>query len=155
METDFGSPGMLVTVYTALGDQSATRHAAQIALARVEKAIVHDRSNGAAMGFGVNALAVLGESERAKEWISRALLIDPDNINTHYNFACALAAQLKDSDAALDMLVKFFEKAARGALNHTMADPDLASVHDHPRFKAMFAAAEARLAKESAADSPS
>ena len=28
--------------------------------------------------------------ERAKEWINRALLIDPDNI-TCYNFACGLA----------------------------------------------------------------
>jgi adenylate cyclase len=154
METDFGSPGMLITVYTALGDLGATRQAAQVALARTEKALVHDGSNGAAMGFGVNALAVLGESERAKEWIERALLIDPDNINARYNFACALAAQLKDSDAALDMLVLFFERAARGALNHAKADPDLESLRDHPRFKALFAAAEARLATEQSAHEP-
>jgi adenylate cyclase len=146
METDFGSPGMLVTIYTAIGDSDATRRAAQTTLARTEKVIAQDRSNGAAMGFGVNALAVLGDTERAKEWINHALLIDPDNINTRYNSACALASQLKDSDAALDMLDLFFEKAARGALDHAKVDPDLESLRDHPRFKAMLAAAEARAA---------
>jgi adenylate cyclase len=152
METDFGSPGMLVTVYTALGDLRAARRAAEIALRRTEKAIAQDRSNGNAMSFGVNALAVLGKSERAKEWINLALLLDPNNLNMRYNFACALASQLKDIDAALDMLVVFFEKAARGVLNHTMVDPDLEILRDHSRFKAMFTAAEARLAREQAAD---
>jgi len=152
METDFGSPGMLVTVYTALGDLRAARRAAEIALRRTEKAIAQDRSNGNAMSFGVNALAVLGKSERAKEWIDLALLLDPNNLNMRYNFACALASQLKDIDAALEMLVVFFEKAARGVLNHTMVDPDLEILRDHSRFKAMFTAAEARLAREQAAD---
>jgi adenylate cyclase len=152
MDTDFGSPGMLVTVYTALGDTKATQRAAQIALARTEKVIAQDRSNGNAMSFGVNALAVLGESERAKEWIERALLVDPDNINMRYNFACALMAQLKDADAALEMLTVFFERVARGALYYTMIDPDLEPLRDHPRFKTMFAAAEARVAREQAPD---
>jgi adenylate cyclase len=143
---------MLVTVYTALGDLRAARRAAEIALRRTEKAIAQDRSNGNAMSFGVNALAVLGKSERAKEWINLALLLDPNNLNMRYNFACALASQLKDIDAALDMLVVFFEKAARGVLNHTMVDPDLEILRDHSRFKAMFTAAEARLAREQAAD---
>jgi adenylate cyclase len=155
METDFGSPGMLVTVYTALGDPGAARRSAQTALARAEKVIAQDRSNGNAMSFGVNALAVLGEAERAKEWIGLALLVDPDNLNMRYNFACALAAQLKDIDAALDMLVIFFERAARGVLNHAKADPDLEPLRDHPRFKAMFAAADARLAAEQTMDSAS
>jgi len=31
---------------------------------------------------------------------------------------------------------------------HTKADPDFDSVRDHPRFKGMMAAAEARLATE-------
>jgi adenylate cyclase len=151
METDFGSAGMLVTVYTALGDAAATRRAAQTGLARTEKVLTQDRGNGAAMSFGVNALAVLGESERAREWINRALLLDPDNLNMRYNFACALAAQLNDIDGALDMLGLFFERAARGVIYYSKIDTDLERVRDHPRFKAMFAAAEARLDKEQAA----
>jgi hypothetical protein len=33
-------------------------------------------------------------------------------------------------------------------LNHAKVDPDLDSLRDHPRFKAMMDAAEARLAAE-------
>ena len=46
----------------------------------------------------------LGEAERAKEWINRAMLIDPDNVNARYNFACALACYLGETDAALTLL---------------------------------------------------
>jgi adenylate cyclase len=145
METDFASPGMLITTYTAMGDRPAAKRAAQIAVVRTEKAIAQDRSNGAAMSFGVNGLAVLGEAERVHEWINRGLLVDPDNNNMIYNFACTLAAQLKDADAALDLLDRFMKRAARGILNHAKIDPDLESLRDHPRYKAMLAAAEARL----------
>ncbi len=34
--------------------------------------------------------------------MNRSLLIDPDNDNARYNFACALACQLNETDAALD-----------------------------------------------------
>jgi adenylate cyclase len=98
------------------------------------------------MAYGANALATLGEAERAQDWISRALLIDPDNMNARYNFACALTTHLKKSDAALELLGPVFETLAIGFLNHAKADPDLDPLRGNPRFKAMVAAAEARLA---------
>ena len=36
--------------------------------------------------------------------MDRALLIDPDNLNMRYNFACALAKYLNDREGALNML---------------------------------------------------
>jgi adenylate cyclase len=144
--TDFGSPAMLITCYTALGNAEAARRAVKITVERTERVIAQDRSNGAALSYGVVGLAVLGEAERAKEWIARALLVDPDNLNMRYNFACALATYLKDADAALDMLGTFLEKTGPGYLNHAKVDPDLDLIRDHPRFKSMIAAAETRLA---------
>ena len=44
------------------------------------------------MSFGAGGLAALGETDRAREWMERAMLIDPDNLNMRYNFACMLAA---------------------------------------------------------------
>jgi hypothetical protein len=44
------------------------------------------------------------------------------------------------------MLGPVFENLAIGFLNHAKADPDLDPLRDDPRFKAMVAAAEARLA---------
>ena len=51
-ERDFGSAGMLITCYTALGNPEAARRSAEITLARAEKVLVHDPNNGSAMGHG-------------------------------------------------------------------------------------------------------
>ena len=98
------------------------------------------------IGYSAYTLGALGEVELAKERINRALLIDPDNLNMRYNFACTLILDLNEIDAALDLLGPFFETAAIGFLNHAKADPDFAVLRDNSRFKAMIAAAEARLA---------
>ena len=116
---------MLVSCYTALGDGENARRAARIALERAEKAVAQDRSNGFAMGVGVGALAALGETERAKEWMNRALLIDPDNLLMRYNFACALATSLNDPDAALDMLGPVLERDPGGMLRWQPERPGL------------------------------
>ena len=118
-----------------------------ITLARAEKILAHDPNNGSAMGHGSDALAVLGQGERAKEWMGRALLIDPENLSMRYNFGCALATHLKDRDAALEMLGPAFEKMSTGLINHAKIDPDFDVIRDDPRFQAMVAAAEARNAK--------
>lgn len=148
-QADFSSPGMLVSCYTATGDVEACQRAALASLERAEKVLAHDQSNGAAMGFGVGALAALGQVERAKEWIERALLIDPDNITMRYNFACAAAIDLKDHEAAIEMLGRFFAATPAEFLAHAKNDPDLDGLRDDPRFVAMLAAAEKRLAEAS------
>jgi len=153
VEMDLKASQFLVSCYTALGDEENTRRAATIALERAEKAVAHDRSNGFAMGVAVLALAGLGERERAKDWMNRALLIDPDNWVMRYNFACTLAASLGDPDAALDMLGQALERDVGSSLLHDFAvDPDLAGLRDDPRFQAMVAKAEARLAAANPAD---
>jgi adenylate cyclase len=152
METDVSSPNMLITCYTALGDREALRRIAQITLARAQKTLAQDPSNGAAMAFCCNALATLGQAESAKGWMNRALLIEPDNANMRYNFACALATQLDDLDGAIDLLEPLFERISIGLLNHAKADPDLDSVRDDPRFQAMVANAEVRLAAVDSGD---
>jgi adenylate cyclase len=145
-ETGFGAPYMLVSCYTALGDGENARRVARVALERAEKVVAADRSNGGAMGVGVGALAALGEADRAKDWMRRALLIDPDNLLTRYNFACTLASMLGDPEAALAMLGPVLERDAGAMARSAPTDPDLAGLRGDPRFQAMIAAAQARLA---------
>jgi adenylate cyclase len=156
METDLNSGSMLLTCYTALGNSQAALRVARITLSRVEKMLAQDPNNATGMGNGALALATLGEGERAKEWINRALLIDPDNMNARYNFACSLTSFMKppDVDAALELLGPFFETVATGFLDHTKVDPDLDPLRDDARFKAMVAAAETRLAAAADGGSP-
>jgi adenylate cyclase len=153
METDINSPAMLMSCYVAVGNPDAVRRSAQIALSRAEKAVAQDQSNGAVMAYSAYALATLGETERAKERMNRALLIDPDDWNMRYNFACVLLIHLDEPDAALDVLGPVLENvAANYFLSHIKVDPDFIRLRDNPRFKAMIAAAEARLAPENEGD---
>jgi adenylate cyclase len=147
-EGDFGSAGMLITCYIALGNHEAARRSAEITLARAEKVLAHDLNNGAAMGHGSIGLAVLGQGERAKDWMGRAVLIDPENLTMRYNFACTLAKHLNDKDAALEILGPALEKMGPGLINHAKVDPDLDCIRDDPRFKAMLETAEHRLANQ-------
>jgi adenylate cyclase len=145
MEADYVSTGTLHACYAAIGDEDGVRRAAKMTLARAEEALAQDQSNGSAIGFAVMALAVLGEGRKARAWIDRALLIDPDNLNMRYNFACAMCVHLQDIDAAVDLLVPVLATTTRIWLNHIKIDPDLDAVRDRPRFKQAIAEAEKRL----------
>jgi len=91
----------------------------------------------------VEALAELGQVyTQLGQWelgltVDRKLVrLVPDNYTAHYNLACSLAL-LERADAALEAL----ERAV--ALGYTDADflasdPDLASLHQEARFRALL-----------------
>jgi adenylate cyclase len=147
--SDFYAAGMLPTCYLEVGDAERARVAARRAAERCEKAVVLEPDNGSAMAFLVMALAVLGKSERMTEWIERAVLLDPDNINMRYNLACVLIKVAHDNDAGLDMMGFVLERCHADAVNWVHGDADLDPVRDDPRFRAMLAAAKARIAQTS------
>jgi adenylate cyclase len=145
-DADVNSAMMLISCYTVVGDTVGKRRAAQLALKRTEAVLAHDQYNSGVTAYSAYALAALGEGERAKARMERTLLIDPDNFNTRYNFACALSVHLKDKQAALDMLGPAFAMVSDAFLPYAKVDPDLDFLRDDPRYQAMVAAAEARLA---------
>jgi adenylate cyclase len=146
MEADLNSASMLIGCYSAMGDAAGVRRAAELSLKRAEAILAHDQHNAGVVAYSAYALTALGENERARARMNRALLMDPDNFNARYNFACAISSYLKDKDAALEMLKPVFETISDAFLPYAKADPDFKLLHDDPRFQAMVAAAEARLA---------
>jgi adenylate cyclase len=146
METDLNSAMMLVSCFNVQGDVAGVRRAAELGLKRAEAVLMRDQNNPGVVAYSAYALAALGEGERAKARMNRALLIDPDNWNMRYNFACALSVYLKDRDAALDMLGSVYATITDAFLPYAKADPDFAFLHDEPRYQAIVASAEARLA---------
>ena len=147
IEADYQACGMMISCYERLGDTDGLHRAAQRTLARAEKIVAVEPDNGSAMSFIVTALAALGEVERAKDWIERAMLLDPNNLNMTYNFVCALASNFHDAAAALDLLEPMMDHIGAPSLNWSKVDSDLDSLRELPRFKAMVARAEARLAQ--------
>jgi adenylate cyclase len=149
-DVDFDASFMSVSAYLTLNEPDKARAAAAVALARAEKALERDHSNGAAMAAVVNSLTVMGEADRAREWIARALLLDPGNHTMGYNFACALSRDLGDGDGALKLLgAALANDPAGDTARLAKIDPDFDAIRDDPRFQALIAEAEARLAKTS------
>jgi adenylate cyclase len=152
MESDGHAWGRLVTLHHALKNPTAEKIAAERAISEAEKVLAQDPSNGAAMSFAAIGCAALGQSDRARQWIERALLVDPDNLSMRYNFVCALAAYLGDADGALKHLERSLETSGAFHLGLIGADPDLDPLREIPRFKAMIDKTRKRLGIKEAAE---
>ncbi len=146
MDGDFHSCSMLITCYVGIGDDAAALDAARRTLERSEVAVAKDATNGAALAAGASSLFMLGETERGKDWVQRAVLLDPDNMSVLYNAACGLTFRNSDLDGALDLLEQYFDRLQSAAyIRHAEIDPDMDPLRDHPRFKAMIGEARDRL----------
>ena len=145
VDTEFVAASFAAQCYEAKGDVAGATAASQRALARVERIIAAEPDHGRALGYGAGLLAGLGETERAKEWIERGTLLDPDNTILHFNFVCALT-RLGETDAALDLLANVIDKASQGWLVWLDNDTDLDPLRDNPRFIELVQKAKARFA---------
>lgn len=143
VKTEFVAASFVIQCYEATGDAAGERRAARKALERIEKVIAVEPDHGRALGYGAGCLAKLGESERAKDWIMRGRLLDPDNTILHFNFVCAYVA-LKEFEMALDLLSEVIDKASPGWLIWLEKDTDLDPIREESRFKEIVAKAQNR-----------
>ena len=128
--------------------------AAKMTLERAERAVAKDPTSGQALASGANALMILGDTERARDWSRRALLLDPDNLIMSYNLACAFAQTGGAAEDAIGALRTFCEgvKTAQN-IRHLESDPDLDPLRDDPGYQEMVSSAKQRLGiSEGAAD---
>jgi adenylate cyclase len=152
MESDWHNASMLVTCYRETGDEDQLRRVAQMTVDRTEKAIAKDPSNSTILAAGASSLALIGEDQRARDWVDRALLLDPDNNIMRYNLACALTTNMNDPNRAMEVLEPYFRTTLGVThIRHAEIDPDLDPLRDDPRFKEMLGHARQRLGMDATA----
>ena len=137
---------MLLSCLKATGATERIPEVCRRLLMSSEKIALEEPDNGSAMVGVISALAGLGEVERAKEWIERAMLLDPNNMNMRYNIICTLVVDLHDHEMALDFLEPLLKVLLADSIHWIKSDYDLDAIRNHPRFIAMLDAAEKRIA---------
>jgi adenylate cyclase len=132
---DYQSAALLIQNYRSLGRKANMESAARRTVERSESGLARHPENPRPAYFGASALVALGDKDRAREWLSRALTTDPDDIWTQYNVACVYSL-LGDTERAFDLLERILPHAGHelkhGWIKH---DSDLDPLRNHSRFQ--------------------
>ena len=131
---DFQSLILLRQIYRSLGRDAEGEDAARKGIERAEQELNVHPENPRPAYLGASALITVGETDRAKEWLARALAIDPDDALTQYNAAC-IYARLGEAEAAFDLLEHFIPHANHENKAWIKHDSDFDPLHDHPRYQ--------------------
>ena len=145
-DSDFHSLGMLTATYLGCGEMGRVRECAERLVTLVGEVLSRDPNNGAAIAFAALSHGALGEQDKARELIERAILLDPDNLYMRYNLAWPLIAFFKDKDAAIELLGPALARGGGNLISLAAVDQNLDPIRDDPRFEQMLAAAVARVA---------
>jgi adenylate cyclase len=132
---DYQALILLIQIYRSLGRDPDRKNAARRGVERAERDLTLHPDNPRSAYLGAAALVALGENDRAREWLSRALAIDPHDIWTQYNAAC-IYTNLGDIERAFDLLERVLPNAGHelkhGWIKH---DSDLDPLRNHPRYQ--------------------
>ena len=131
---DYQATAILMPLYRALGRSREIKAAALKALERAENELKLHPENARPAYLGASCLIELGEPERAREWLSRALAIDPDDDMTLYNVACGYC-KLGDLEAAFDLLEKVLPAASNWMKSWIKYDSDFDALRSLPRYQ--------------------
>ena len=129
---DYQSRCLRVQILRGTGHVDVAREEAQEAVAVIEKHLKWNPDDARAYHLGAGPLVVLGDLDRARRWLLRAIEIAPDDSVVLYNVACNLAT-IGEEDKALDYLERAVEQGAVSAA-WMRNDEDLASLRVHTRY---------------------
>lgn len=135
---EYLASALVIQCYQGNGDNDGARDACRRALKRIERIVAAEPDHSSAIGHGAGILALLGERELAREWASRASLLEPDNVNLQMNLVCAWAIS-GDAESALDVLERFAPRMSAELFRWMEKDNDLDSLRELSRFQAIMA----------------
>jgi adenylate cyclase len=134
---DYASVCILVQFYNSLGRKQEAKEAARKGAKLAERQLTLHPDDAKAAELGSGALIEIGEFDRAREWVARALALDPDNPVTYYNAGCTYAA-LGDIDKSFELLERGVlmggPEWGRWVEYDSMLDP----VRQDPRYQALL-----------------
>ncbi|HEX8841418.1 MAG TPA: TIR domain-containing protein [Sphingomicrobium sp.] len=145
MESDFTGWGMLAASYLGVGDLPRVQYCARKVIGQVEAALARDPENGSALAGGAISFAAVGQLDRSREWIERALLLDPDNLYMRFNLAWPLVVFFQDKERALELLEPVLAKAGANLIRLVAAERKFEPLREDARFREMLASALDRV----------
>ena len=135
---DYQSVILLIQIYRSLGRDREKLQAAHRGVERAERELVQHPDDPRPAYMGISALIEMGENDRAREWISRALVIGADDASTQYNVACGYT-KLGETDLALDLIEKMLPNVGEEIKMWIRHDSDLDGLRNNPRFQELLA----------------
>ncbi|MFH1111332.1 MAG: protein kinase [Planctomycetota bacterium] len=133
---DYEAACLATTVLAGLKRRSECEVMGRHALDRITKHLELYPQDGRALYMGAIVSVHLGEKQRGLEWAERALTADPNEPLVRYNVACTYAL-LGQVEKALDCLERAVDLGGSW-LAWGENDPDLNSLRNHSRFKAIL-----------------
>jgi TolB-like protein/tetratricopeptide (TPR) repeat protein len=131
---DCQSPALLVMIYRSNDRDRDVEGVARKAVERAERELTLHPENPRPAYLGAICLIALGEQDRAREWLSRAMAIDPDDVLTQYNVACGYA-RLGNFEPAFDLLERLLPHANHETKSWVKVDSDLDALRSLPRYQ--------------------
>jgi len=134
---DYQSLILLIQTYRSLGRDEEKDSAARRGIERAEREVILHPEDPRPAYLGIAALIELGENDRAREWIARALVIGSEDPLTQYNVACGYT-KLGETEQALDLLERMLPNVGEEIRMWIKHDSDFAGLHDQPRFQKLL-----------------
>jgi len=133
---DYNAPCLLGMIYTEQNKPAEREEAYRKTLENVKRALELFPEDTRALYMGAAAAISLGDEKLGLEWAERISSAHPQETMTLYGVACSYAL-LGRTEKALDCMEEAvqFGTIQKKWLEH---DPDLRSIRDHPRFKALL-----------------
>ena len=131
------APFTLALALRALNRIEEAKRYVHLGVKRAEEQLRLHPEGSRPLQLGAAALAGIGEGEQAKQWMERALVIDPDDTHLKYNAAC-MWVQIGDFERAFDLLEQWIQNVGVESAQWFMHDPDLDPLRDHARYPALL-----------------
>ncbi len=137
LPNNYQPPCMLIQLYRSFGEWEKAKQVARKGIPLAERELTLHPEDPRPAHFGVAALIETGQHERAREWITRALAIDPEDSATFYNCACAYS-KLGDLERAIDLLEEVLRRGSSFYKDWMVHDSDIDPLRNHPRFRQLL-----------------